>query len=395
MKFLIINTDYPDFIEWLYVQHPELERESYDRQMQVRAESLFGVADFYSSNLRRLGHEACDLHVNNEWLQRQWAKEHGVHGGASIFTGRSVRATLQRVRRWAGRTPLRFLKPVVRPVLGSSHEKQSWFNEILAAQIRYHKPDVILNQAMDGVCSQFLREMKSHARLLVGQIASPLPRNEDFRVYDLVLSSLPNYVEYFRRMGVRAELQRFAFEPRIINRLENPGNKIEVSFVGSLSSHHKERIHLLEYLCGQLDMKVWGQGMDGLTKNSPVRRQHKGMAWGIGMYRILHQSKVTLNHHIGIAESLANNMRLFEATGVGTLLITDWKTNLEEMFKIDQEVVAYRTPQECAEKIRHYLQREDERQSIAKAGQKRTLEEHTYDRRMKELVDLVRSYSGG
>jgi len=392
MKFVIINTDYPDFIGWLYAQHPELERESYDRQMQVRAESLFGVADFYSSNLRKLGHEVCDLHVNNEWLQRQWAKEHGIHGGASVFSGRSVRATLQRVRRWIGRTPLRFLKPVVRSVLGSSHEKQSWFNEILAAQIRHHKPDVILNQAMDGVCSQFLREMKSHARFLVGQIASPLPRNEDFRVYDLIISSLPNYVEYFCRMGVRAELHRFAFEPRIINRLKNQRNKIEVSFAGSLSSHHKERIHLLEYLCGQLDMEVWGQGMDGLTENSPVRRQHKGVAWGIEMYQILHQSKVTLNHHIGIAESWANNMRLFEATGVGTLLITDWKTNLEEMFKIDREVVAYRTPQECAEKIRYYLQREDERQSIAKAGQKRTLEEHTYDRRMEELVDLVHRY---
>ena len=32
-------------------------------------------------------------------------------------------------------------------------------------------------------------------------------------------------------------------------------------------------------------------------------------------------------------------MRLFEATGCGTLLITDWKENIEDFFKIDKEIV--------------------------------------------------------
>jgi len=54
------------------------------------------------------------------------------------------------------------------------------------------------------------------------------------------------------------------------------------------------------------------------------------------MYNVLKNSKITLNNHIGIAGCFAGNMRLFEATGVGTLLITDWKTNLKEMFKPEQ-----------------------------------------------------------
>ena len=51
MKFLIINTDYPDFLHWLYAQHPGLEDRSYKEQLDARSESLFGVADFYSSKL--------------------------------------------------------------------------------------------------------------------------------------------------------------------------------------------------------------------------------------------------------------------------------------------------------------------------------------------------------
>ena len=36
------------------------------------------------------------------------------------------------------------------------------------------------------------------------------------------------------------------------------------------------------------------------------------------MYRVLRQSKIALNRHSDVAEDHANNMRLYEATGVGT-----------------------------------------------------------------------------
>jgi len=78
IKFLIINADYGAFLRWLYAQHPGLEQQPYEEQMRVRVESLFGVADFYSSNLRKLGHEAYGIHANNEFMQKAWAGEHGL-----------------------------------------------------------------------------------------------------------------------------------------------------------------------------------------------------------------------------------------------------------------------------------------------------------------------------
>jgi len=35
MKFLILNTDYPEFLRWLYAQHPGLEKQPYEGQMRV------------------------------------------------------------------------------------------------------------------------------------------------------------------------------------------------------------------------------------------------------------------------------------------------------------------------------------------------------------------------
>jgi spore maturation protein CgeB len=110
------------------------------------------------------------------------------------------------------------------------------------------------------------------------------------------------------------------------------------------------------------------------------------------MYQILHNSKITLNHHIDMANGYANNMRLFEATGVGTLLLTDWKVNLAELFEPGREVIAYRTPDECAELIGYYIEHDAEREAVARAGQQRALREHSYDQRMQELVDVVAPY---
>jgi len=110
------------------------------------------------------------------------------------------------------------------------------------------------------------------------------------------------------------------------------------------------------------------------------------------MYQTLREALVTLNHHIDVAEAYAGNVRLFEATGVGTLLITDWKKNLNEMFEPGKEVVAYRTPDECLEMIQYYLEHEDQRQAIASAGQRRTLRDHTYRQRMEQLESIAKKY---
>lgn len=77
---------------------------------------------------------------------------------------------------------------------------------------------------------------------------------------------------------------------------------------------------------------------------------------------------------------------------MGALLITDWKENLHEMFEPGQEVVAYHSPEECAELVQYYLTHDVERKAIANAGQQRTLRDHTYDKRMQEFVDIVQNY---
>jgi spore maturation protein CgeB len=103
---------------------------------------------------------------------------------------------------------------------------------------------------------------------------------------------------------------------------------------------------------------------------------------------------LTLNKHIDVSEGYANNMRLFEATGMGACLVTDWKDNLAEFFEPAKEVVAYRSTEECIDLLRYFRSHETERAAIAAAGHARCLAEHRYERRMTQLVDILQRHFG-
>jgi spore maturation protein CgeB len=111
--------------------------------------------------------------------------------------------------------------------------------------------------------------------------------------------------------------------------------------------------------------------------------------WGFDMYRVMARSKITVNRHIGIARNNANNMRLYESTGMGALLLTERKDNLGDLFEPDREVATYSDPDEAVEKIETLLAEPARLAQIAAAGNARTLREHTYQARMQELIGIL------
>jgi hypothetical protein len=348
MRILIVDTCYPAFLATHYARQPELRERSYDEQWCALMDTCFGTFDAYSHHLAPLGHEAHEFVANCEPLQRAWAEERGIAGDLS---------------------------------------------EVLLAQARSFEPDVVYVQDLHYPSDVVLDGLRRHARLVVGQIASPPPGAARLRSFDFLLSSFPHFVERFRGLGIDSEYLRIGFDPRVAERLAHEGDRrarYDVAFVGALNrTQHRQANGLLARAARRIPIDFWGYGLRGWPPWSPVRRRHHGEAWGVEMYRVLRDSQVALNRHIGLAGRYANNMRLYEATGVGTLLLTDAKSNLTELFEPGLEVVTYASADELVERARHFLAHEPERQAIASAGQARTLREHGYDRRMIELANLL------
>jgi len=374
MKVVILDTYYPRFLKSLYAEHAGLRNVPSQEQTQALLKAAFGTSDFYSRHLKSLGVDAQDLVVNCVPLQKAWATENDVSFSA-----------------WALRLPHRTFRL---PVIGARLAALPGLMEVAIAQIRALKPDVLYCQDLSFFPGEVLKELKSHVRLIVGQIACPLPPESFLKGYDLILTSFPHFVPRLQALGVASEYFRIGFDTRVLELLGSVKKDIGASFVGGISRHHGKAVPLLEYLAAHTPIEFFGYGAETLPRSSHIRKRHHGEVWGMDMYRALARSKVTLNRHINVAENNANNMRLYEATGVGSLLITDRKDNLGDLFEVGKEVVAYSDPEEAAELIRYYLDHPEEAATIARAGQARTLREHTYRHRMEELVPILERYLG-
>jgi spore maturation protein CgeB len=147
---------------------------------------------------------------------------------------------------------------------------------------------------------------------------------------------------------------------------------------------------MLEAASEVVDLNIFGYGSGLLPQR--LSRLHKGEVWGKNMYRVLARSLVTLNRHIDVAGAFANNMRLYEATGMGACLMTDRKDNLHELFEIDHEVVCYSSLGELKDKLAYLVSHPEKAIEIGKNGQRRTLRDHGYDTRMRELKELIGRY---
>ena len=381
MRILVFDTHYQESLRLVYENDPRLSQRSSREQLHTIYETGFGRADSLPLNLTKVGHQADQFIVNAAPIQIAWANEHGL----KIQTHRSLPLKIK--QRLANNLNRFLAKPSVR---GMNVPK--WELEVLAAQAENLKPDVIFICDVLYLPAHFHRTLKNFARLVVGEMAYPIPPGLDLTPFDLIISAAPHFVDRLRKAGAKSELLRLGFEQTIIDRLGDQTKDCDLAFIGSVSKHHQQRLELLEELSRNVSLSVWGAGAENLPPYSPLRGRVKPPLWGYDMYRQLQRSRIALNIHIDMAEQYAANMRLYEATGVGAMLLTDWKTNLHELFEIGKEVGAYRSTQECLDLVSHYLAHDDEREAMARAGQQRTLSEHSYYHRMQELTEILERY---
>tara|TARA_Y100000310_G_scaffold81608_2_gene78158 strand:- start:10306 stop:11742 length:1437 start_codon:yes stop_codon:yes gene_type:complete len=111
--------------------------------------------------------------------------------------------------------------------------------------------------------------------------------------------------------------------------------------------------------------------------------------FGINMFHIWQRSKLTLNAYADNGYQFPSNPRMFEATGVGSCLVVENTPGIADFFEPDKEILTYQSIDECIEKVNYLLVHESERIEMAIAGQKRTLESHSYKNRCEQLNEYL------
>jgi spore maturation protein CgeB len=293
----------------------------------------------------------------------------------------------------------------------------------------------------DADLRRFMREASPTPVKLIGWRAAPTEDYSVLRDLDLVLTCTQHFAKEMTDHGVSAQLLLHGFEPAILD-LIPPGEDRthDFTFMGTLlldSGFYNQRFALLKQLVEKTDLQVYGRLSERQTRSrsqqlasrvtfrtnrllrqmdasdqllaklaawderyqrgpltKEMLRKHPGRfhppVIALEYFQLLAKSKINLNNHIDVAAGYAGNIRLFEVTGMGACLMTDWMINLREMFEEDVEIVTYRNADECVEKVNYLLQHPQELAAIAAAGQRRTLRDHTYVNRAGELNEILK-----
>ena len=362
----IMDLSFPE-IETIYSNHPELKEASYEEQKRFLFENRFVYFNDFSGCFREMGHEADDIAYNLKPLQVAWATEHDHH-----------------------------------------FQERDWAYDIVLKQIETMRPDIVYLQGsapLPHYVRRYLKRFCPSLKAVVMHLAG-FEIGHALTDLDLLLAGTPALADWYTSFGIHCRLLYHGFDESVLQFIgSNEHEAHDFTFVGSsgygFGSFQYGRYWMLRRLAEETSIDLWLREpmyqkeklercvfprgyvpMQPLADLFPDRV--RGRVFGVDMYRVLANSKVTFNKH-GEVGTVVGNMRLFEATGVGTCLLTDHAPNLAELFEPDQEVVSYSCIEECLEKLDYLLAHHEERRAVARAAQKRVLKDHTLRQRCCEI----------
>ncbi len=214
--------------------------------------------------------------------------------------------------------------------------------------------------------------------------------------FDFVSTTDKNTLEKYKAIGYdNVLLTQWAANPRIWSHaIKKP--QYDITFIGQ---EHGNRRSVVDFLQKQgMPVKLWGPRWK-LTRMHKLAHKLRFLNDG-AVQKIIDATRVSQQEMIEIIQASRINLNLsassqahknqikgrnFEIPACAGFQISEYAEMLEEYFQIDQEIVCYRTTDELAEKIRYYLQHELECRTIAEAGYRRVLKEHTYVHRFTQL----------
>jgi spore maturation protein CgeB len=393
-KLLSISSMYPGYLESFYRKNTETETLSYEEHNNLLIENTTEFAGSYTRNYRKIGIDAKCIIANDNSLQTKWKSE--------------------------------------------NHLNTDKNSDILFEQVNTYKPDILWIENLSYINNDWFNKVRKNiktVKLIVAYHCAPYNKDilEKLRNADFIITCTPGLKKTLESEGLRAYLVYHGFDKDLLTRIKGKGDGFfnKLVFSGSLitgGSFHSSRINLIESLIReQIDLSLYVTlensykirakqliyvtagllkklKMDGLTGRIPIfeygrspvknysdsllRSNHQPL-YGIDMYNLFNESRIVLNIHIGVAGDYAGNMRMFEVTGVGSCLLTDNKKNMSDLFEAGKEVVVYDSTEDCINKVKWLLENEQEREQIARSGQKRTLAEHTVENRCKSIIDII------
>lgn len=216
-------------------------------------------------------------------------------------------------------------------------------------------------------------------------------------LYDRFFLADPSYSRDLEPRNVTAHFLPHAADPSIWGGDDTGSDIVDVVFVGDARHNmghlpaDRSRVDVVEAVArAHVSLAVWGRGWEKLETTYKVGAAHRGLTLlpAAAVARAYRGAKITLNvHHAQMREG--PNMRTFEIPSAGAFQLTDYKPRMDDLFDIGAELAVYKGIDDLLTLIDRYLGDAQARHDIAVAGRRRVVRDHTYEVRMRQLVEAA------
>ena len=373
LKFLQIHTFYAQYLRDFYLKNPRLAAASYKDQIEGLNKDGFSSIHIFAPYMNALSFDSQLIIANNPYSQQQWLRENN----------------LQNINDHAG----------------------MW--QIVREQVDHIKPDILYLTDPITFDSEFIRSLSWRPKLILGWRAANIPAGTDWSEFDIIMSSLIGIRNMALRLGAKSVEHFFPGYPDWINDyVRDVVPDFDVVFSGTWSSNqHPQRNRYLKAIADEAARGrpgfTCGFYISGQNEILPanVSRYNLGPRFGIAMHQALHTGRIVIDgrgilelkhpspvQNIDLAGKQSANMRLFEATGSGSFLLTEYYDNLQDYFQPGVEIETFSDEKELIKKIYYYLDNPEKRKAIANRGQKRCLAEYSIEKRAAELDCIIQKH---
>lgn len=417
----------------LYKKNPGLRLQPYAEQKNALFRAGYVYSDSFARGMRALGHEAHEIVYDVEPLQKAWAREKGIKYNPGYWQCDILLTQLKNLKpeivyfQDMDFLPLSicrnlkrdfpFLKLLVMyrgcPIITPDIIRKLSTADVLLAGV----PILVEKYRKEGLKSHLVYHSFDEDILEKIGAGNSIENNPKYDFTFLGSSGFAKGIFYSGRYWALVELiQKINLEAWVEDTHEPIARRPAKAPLKSrirktlkkLSKYYNPKT--LDKICASRLMpnkvrrairEAAGEKQDLLKRFNakqglPVeplcglfpRRCHRPV-FGVEMYKVLRQSRVTFTMHADVVENNVGSMRMFEATGVGSCLLTDRGKNLHDLFEEGREVVAYSSTEECIDKAKYLLENEKARRQIAIAGQKRILKDHTVAHRCREIDGIL------
>lgn len=169
-----------------------------------------------------------------------------------------------------------------------------------------------------------------------------------------------------------------------------PGTEFQVSkealsFAMASEVTRRERIILLNLMGSRYHTKFYSYDQSDLVRNV----EYAGSLDYVSQMPFAFQcAKINLNPTLRIIQS-GIPLRAFDIMGSGGFLLSNWQEELAEFYVDGQDMVLYESLEDAVEKADFYIKHEEIREKIVASGRRKTLEEHSLEHIIEEMLKIA------